>query len=190
MGETGPGEMVMPNELNQLVESIERARTALLDSVSGLDDAQAAFRPAEGAWSVAEILEHLYLAELGGIAKVWAALESVRAGNSWQEALPNRGKTIAEVVAATWKPKEVAPPIATPHFGGPLAVWVSSLRSLRAVLHDLAVELEGRKLDEIVFPHFLSGPLDARQRLEFLRFHMDRHRAQIERVRASAPFPG
>jgi len=29
-------------------------------------------------------------------------------------------------------------------------------------------------------PHLCSGPLDARQRLEFLHFHLDRHRAQID----------
>ena len=99
--------------------------------------------------------------------RIWTALENVRAGNPWRETLPNQGKTIEEVVASTWKPKEVAPANATPYIGGPLAVWVSSLRSLGAVVHDLAVELEGVKLDELVFPHFLCGPLDARQRLEF-----------------------
>jgi len=51
------------------------------------------------------------------------------------------------------------------------------------VLAALAVELDGKHLDSIVFPHFLCGPLDARQRLEFLRFHMDRHLAQIQAVR-------
>jgi hypothetical protein len=40
-----------------------------------------------------------------------------------------------------------------------------------------------------VYPHFLSGPLDARQRLEFLRFHIERHTAQVWRVRSSHGFP-
>ena len=35
----------------------------------------------------------------------------------------------------------------------------------------------------------ISGPLDVRQRLEFLRFHLDRHRAQIEQVNAHLDFP-
>lgn len=34
----------------------------------------------------------------------------------------------------------------------------------------------------VIAPHVISGPLDARQRLEFIRFHMDLHRRQIEAV--------
>lgn len=92
-------------------------------------------------------------------------------------------------MAGTWQPKEVAPGIATPHIGGPLEAWISSLRSLRAVLTDLATELEGLDLEAIVFPHYLSGPLDGRQRLEFLRFHMERHLEQIRRLQSHSAFP-
>jgi hypothetical protein len=60
---------------------------------------------------------------------------------------------------------------------------------LRAVLADLAVQLQEVDLESIVFPHYLSGPLDARQRLEFLRFHMERHLSQIENVKAHPQFP-
>jgi hypothetical protein len=71
----------------------------------------------------------------------------------------------------------------------PLAAWVSSQRSLTHLLRDLATELEGHSLDAMVFPHFLSGPLDARQRLEFLRFHIERHSEQVRRVRSLPSFP-
>jgi hypothetical protein len=66
----------------------------------------------------------------------------------------------------------------------------AALRTLRPLLSDLAAQLEGQKLDDIVFPHALSGPLDARQRLQFLRFHIDRHLGQLQRVRASVPSTG
>ncbi len=36
--------------------------------------------------------------------------------------------------------------------------------------------LQGLDPSLVIFPHFLSGPLVARQRLEFLRFQLDRHR--------------
>jgi hypothetical protein len=172
-----------------LIQSVEKSRAALLNSVAGLSEAQATFRPAEGQWSVIEILEHLYLAEVSGVTKIWAALDGLRAGRVWTEGLPNRGKSIEDVVASTWKPKEVAPPIATPHIGGPLEFWVSATRSLPGILSDLGGQLEGMNLEEVVFPHYLSGPLDARQRLEFLRFHIERHADQIRRVRISAGFP-
>jgi hypothetical protein len=176
-------------EVATVIQSVERSRAALLNSVAGLSEAQATFRPAEGQWSVLEILEHLYLAEVSGVTKIWVALDGLRAGRVWAEALPNRGKRIEDIVATTWKPREVAPPIATPHIGGPLEFWVSATRSLSGILEDLGARLEGVNLEEVVFPHYLSGPLDGRQRLEFLRFHIDRHLDQIGRVRTSAGFP-
>lgn len=179
----------MQTDVSRLVNSVEQARRALLDSVSDLDEAQAAFKPTAVEWSATEVIEHLYLAEISGLTKIWAALNDARSGHVWTEDLPNRGKSIEEVINATWKPKETAPPIATPHIGGPLAAWVSALRSLTGPLRDLSTQLKDEELERIVFPHFLSGPLDARQRLEFLRFHIERHASQVRRIRASPGFP-
>ena len=179
----------MSNEVIDLVASVEKARASVLESVRDLTEVQGGFKPSENEWSVAEVMEHLYLAELAGITKVWSALEAVRAGRAWADALPNKGKKIDQVVSETWKPKEVAPQIATPFMGGPLRSWCSAFGSLTKVLADLAVELEAEKLDEVIFPHVLSGPLDARQRLDFLRFHMERHLGQIERIRKEPDFP-
>ena len=179
----------MHTAVRQLVDSVERARNALIASVSDLDDAQGAFKPSALEWSVTEVLEHLYLAEISGITKIWAALNDARAGRSWAEIRPNQGKSIEAIIDATWKPKETAPPVATPHIGGPVAAWVSALRSLAGPLRDLSVQLRDDELERVVFPHFLSGPLDARQRLEFLRFHIERHALQVQRIRTSPGFP-
>lgn len=179
----------MKNDPQQLAAAVERAREGLLRAVVDLNETQGAYKPATEDWAIVEILEHLYLAELGGITKIWTALNAVRDGRQWAGDLPNRGKSIEDVVAATWKPKEVAPAAATPHFGGPLAAWVLALRSLTPLLRALTAELDGQPLEAIVYPHVLSGPLDARQRLEFLRFHIERHTAQAWRVRSSPGFP-
>ena len=179
----------MSREVSDLVTSVEKARASVIAYVEALSEAQGAFKPSEKEWSIAEVMEHLYLAELAGITKVWSALAAARAGKPWTGDLPNKGKSIERVVSETWKPEEVAPKVATPFMGGPLRSWCSALGSLSQVLADLAAELEGQKLDEIIFPHVLSGPLDARQRLDFLRFHLERHRAQIERIRKNPSFP-
>lgn len=175
--------------LHELVGSVERARIALIDTVANLRPDQATFKPSAGEWSIVENIEHLYLAEISGLTKIWAAAQQARAGVAWADARPNHGKSIEDVVATTWKPKELAPGIATPHIGGPLEAWISSLRSLRSVLADLATELDGLDLEAIVYPHYLSGPLDGRQRLEFLRFHMERHLDQIRRLQSHPAFP-
>jgi hypothetical protein len=185
---TAPARVFM-TEVGALIEAVESSRRTLIDRIAGLTEAQAGFRPADGQWNVLEIVEHLYLAELSGVSKIWAALEGVRGGREWPEARPNASKPIEDIVAATWKPKEVAPPIATPHIFGPLSFWVASTRSLTPILAKLGSELEAVSLEAVVFPHYLCGPLDGRQRLEFLRYHIDRHLSQIDGVRTSPDYP-
>jgi hypothetical protein len=57
------------------------------------------------------------------------------------------------------------------------------------LLEALGRFLQGMDLTTIVYPHTVSGPLDAGQRIEFLRFHMDRHRGQMERILNRPDFP-
>lgn len=159
-------------------------------AVSGLTPAQAAFRPAPGEWSILENLEHIVLAEYSGVSKIWAAIEGVRTGAPlFTGEHTNKGLSIEEIVSRTWKPKETAPPIATPHVGGTLRYWVEFLRACQPLLEKTEAELEGLDPEAVVFPHFLCGPLDARQRFDFLRFHTDRHTEQIERIKAAPGFP-
>lgn len=167
------------SEVSDLVATVEDARKRVLHTVSGLSQLQATWKGDPGEWSVAENLEHLVLAEHSGVEKIYRALALPSAPI---ESNPNRGLPIETIIDRTWKPRELAPPIATPHGGGTLAYWVACFESCAHVLQALAKELEGKDLESIVFPHFLCGPLDARQRLEFLRFHMDRHREQIKSV--------
>ena len=173
------------------ITEVARARRRLLATVENLTAAQAAFKPAPEEWSVLENIEHLVLAEVSGVSKIWQAADSFREGVPvFTGEHTNRGLSIDEVVARTWKPKEIAPPIATPHIGGPLQYWITYTESCQAVLDRLGTALDGLDLEQVIFPHFLSGPLDARQRLEFLRFHLDRHRSQILRLFDHASFPG
>jgi hypothetical protein len=175
----------------QLIAEVAEARRNLLATVGNLTPRQAAFKPAPDEWSALENVEHLVLAEFSGVSKIWQAADSFREGAPvFTGEHTNHGLSINEVVARTWKPKEIAPPIATPHIGGPLGYWISSCESCQAVLEQLGKALEGLDLEKVIFPHFLSGPLDARQRLEFLRFHLDRHRAQVLRLFDQESFPG
>jgi hypothetical protein len=172
-----------------LIEAVELSRDGVVAAVAGLGDAQSLFSPGPGEWSIAEILEHLYLAEMSGISMLWAAASAFRSGSRWTEDRPHRGKHIEEIIGQTWRPREQAPPIAVPHFGGPSRFWRSALCSLKPVLGDLVRALDGLPLDEIIVRHSISGPMDARQRIEFLRFHLERHLLQIHRVVSSSGFP-
>jgi hypothetical protein len=50
--------------------------------------------------------------------------------------------------------------------------------------------LDGLDLATVIYPHVVRGPLvDARQGLEFLRWHLDYHCQQIEALKAAPGFP-
>jgi hypothetical protein len=91
---------------------------------------------------------------------------------------PHRNLTIEEIIQRTWQAKEKAPEGAGPRQGGPLSFWRQSLQGLQHILEAFGAEIRPEELRLQAFPHPISGALDFHQRLEFLRFHIDRHRAQ------------
>ena len=170
--------------VRSLVAEVEVARQRTLAAVAGLSTEQGAFKPAPSEWSIGECLEHLFLAEHGGVSGLWKAIEGVRAQRPvWSGEPVHHGLSIEEIVRRTWGPNQQAPDNAAPRTGGPVVYWATCLESCRPVLARLAHELETLDLESVVYPHVVSGPLDARQRLEFLRFHLDLHCAQIEGVK-------
>ena len=173
-----------------LVADVERARTEYLDRVRGLSVGQGEFKPSPDEWSAAEITEHLVYAEEGGILLMWMAADGIRRGRpEWSGAPPHRGLSIESVIEKTWQPKERVPLAAAPEGDSPIGYWATRLECLRPLLERLGRELEGLDLETVIYPHPISGPLDARQRFEFLRFHLDRHRGQVERVLRATDFP-
>lgn len=173
-----------------LMQDVERARREYLTLIGELTAAQGAWKPSESVWSVADNTEHLFRAEQAGICMIWEAAEGVRDGSRvWKDACPHAGKTIEQIVTETWEPRAQAPEAARPQWGGPISYWRAALRSNAVMLGALAPQLAGLDMAAIVHPHPISGPLDATQRLEFLRFHIDRHCDQVKRLLATPGFP-
>ena len=174
--------------LLELVARAEESRCRVLAAAAGLPAEQETWQPTPDDWSVQAIVEHLVLAEQSGVRFVWRAAEGVRSSRTaWQGEPVHRGLSIETVIARTWRFKEEAPPNARPQQAAPLAYWCAALAAGQPVLEALRLALQGLDLETVIFPHFISGPLDARQRLEFLRWHMDHHREQLEAVRAAMP---
>ena len=121
---------------------------------------------------------------------MWKALESTKNGTSLGKGgHVNADLSIEEVVNRTWKKKEGVPEVAAPKWGGPRPFWIASLKACSDPLSALGKELAGHDLASIIYPHPISGPLNVDQRLQFLRFHLDRHRGQIERIKSDSKFP-
>ena len=175
----------MPKDISALVADAFAARERFIALIGPVDHEQASFRPDAGAWSITDNAEHLTLAERTGTVGMWKALDGIRRGAPiWEGSPVHRGRHIEEIIELTWQEREQVPPVAAPSWGGPLSYWIAALRSGQLPLEALARELEvaqgdGVDLATVICPHPISGPLDVWQRLEFLRFHIDRHTEQV-----------
>lgn len=175
----------MTTEIDDLIADVAAARRRVMEDVAGVTEEQATWQPATGQWSVAQVVEHLVLAEHAGVFSIWQAAVALQRGEPlWRGEPVHRGKSIEQNIAETWREREEAPPEATPRKNGPLAYWVASLAAREPVVTALGRVLAPFDLEAVIAPHFLSGPLDARQRLEFLCWHMDHHRRQIADIMA------
>lgn len=176
--------------LSELIQQVAVARKEFIKSATGLTYEQASFKSSDNEWSIVDNVEHLVWAEQGGINGMWKVLDAFRNNKpAWKGELIHQGLSIEEIVDKTWQAKEKAPEIAKPKWGGSIDFWIISLNNCQYLLEALAQELAGVDLEKVIHPHPISGPLNVIQRLQFLRFHLDRHRHQIENIKAHTDFP-
>ena len=163
-----------------LIESISQARAEYLSEINSLSPRQISHKPSDEVWNAIEITEHLYWAEQNGLVAIYKTIQAKEVGKSvWEGEPVNKGLPIEVIIERTWQIKETVPASAAPRVGGPIDLWTNYLKSLDVPLHGLATKLTDEDLDIMTFPHPISGPFDIRQRLEFLRFHINRHRGQV-----------
>ncbi len=167
-------------QVQSLIDSISEARAAYLSEINSLNPYQISYKASDEIWNTIEITEHLYWAEQNGLVAIYKTIEAKEQGKSvWEGEHLNHGLPIEAIIDRTWKPKEIVPASAAPRVGGPIDLWANYLQSLDLPLKALANKLTDDDLNIMTFPHPISGPFDIRQRLEFLRFHINRHRGQV-----------
>lgn len=168
---------------DQVLNQIAQSRQQYILALANVDEPLAQWKPNPDSWSAVDITEHLFWAEQGGILGMWKTLLGIRQGTiSYEQSSPNDGLPIEEIIRLTWKEKEIVPPVAAPRMGGPLSFWLSALAGLQPTLETFGQLLNETDLEKKAHPHPISGSMTFGQRLNFLRFHIDRHRLQAERL--------
>lgn len=162
-----------------LVEDVERARSALLDLLTRIEPDELAVPIGEGRWSPTQYVEHLVRAEE---VTVWRMVKAVEDARRRDEVLvsPTPRATIEEIAERTWGDRVEAPPLAVPQLGEPGSYWMARMRRNASLVREFAELVREQELDSLAYPHPISGPFTMRQGLEFIRFHIDRHRGQLE----------
>jgi len=168
------------NTIYNSLNKIKASRSQIIELANNISPVQGSIKIEPDMWNIQEVIEHLVLAEKGGFNLIYTAAEKFRIGEPvWTGKSENEGLSIEEIIMNTWKPKEKAPESATPKGKWSLGVWLSHFQNCDDLLKNLNVIVEDLPLNKVIYPHFLCGPLDIIQRLEFIRFHIDRHQSQI-----------
>ena len=169
--------------VQKLIQDVSIARTFFLDNITNVSEVMARFKPDPEVWNIIEITEHLFWAEQGAIVGMWKTLHALRECSMERNyESVHKNMPIEQVIDMTWQPKEKVPSVAAPRLGGPLCFWKVSLYSLQEVLNTFGQDLKEDELRLQAHPHPISGALDFQQRIEFLQFHINRHKDQVSQL--------
>lgn len=171
---------MLPKKLQELWEGMEAHRRITLGMVSGLSDAAFCHRE-EGEWSIAEILEHLVLAETG-TSKVIRKVLKENAGKL--PAYPDDDTVlVVRETGRTREPMTEAPEAARP--GGALGkeeILRLAAQAREATRTSLEM-LSGADPRSAVFPHPFFGSMNLYEwPHRIIRDHERQHHPQIERI--------
>lgn len=157
-----------------------------LDSVAGLSDAQLNFKPAPGRWSIAEIAEHVALAEQSIFQATERALKSPA-----REKMAHPGemdeKTLTPISDRFVKAKAPESFVLHNKFKS-TAEAVVAFKPLRDA-HIMYLSETQDPLREHFFKNPVMGDVDAFQWILFMSAQTERHVAQILEVKASPGLP-
>jgi len=165
---------------------LEKTRQGVVDATKGLSPAQWNFKPAPDRWSVAEVTEHIALAE--DFMRGMVTGKVMKAGPRKQPA----DLAVLDEMVITKVPdrsnKRQAPDALRPanHFGSPQGS-VDHFLSSRTTTEEFLKSHDD--LREHVEFSPLGKDLDAYEWILFIAAHSERHTKQILEVKADTNFP-
>lgn len=169
------------------VAALSSARADLLAEVSALGPVQVRFAPGPGRWSIAQVVEHLVLAE----ELVLRGLVSPRTvADRGSAAVATVRYALVKAVLGSRLVKVRAPsrallPEGVASLDALERRWLEAGAGIGAFLSDLPPGRRGERL----FRHPVAGWLSLAQMLDFLAFHVRHHHRQVRSIRREAGFP-
>ncbi|MBL0940075.1 MAG: DinB family protein [Gemmatimonadaceae bacterium] len=165
--------------IGALADAQDEMSAALASVPAHLVNAQ----PSPGAWSVAQIVDHLAIVE-DGSGRVVSKL--IKMSGDVQEANTDPiGPTITRF--QMWNPalRIEAPDMVVPSATADFAQATERQATARQRLIATLMEASGRAIGEHTFPHQVFGPLNGYQWALFIAEHQRRHLLQISTTLAA-----
>lgn len=164
------------------LDGLERRRDALLRDLASLPPSALVHRPAPGAWTLAEVAQHLMLVERNVTRILAARADKAPLRRGPTDALR---RLVMRVVLGRIRfraPVEVIVPAPDVPFAQVREEWDNVRAGLRATLEGVT----STRLDQPIFRHPLAGVMTVPQTLDFLTRHHDHHLRQVRRLREAA----
>ena len=171
------------NTVGDIYAANDDIRRRIVARVERIAEEQRSFRPAEGAWSVAEIVEHLSITEGNMVRLVSKLLGKIESEADESSVAPQSMSpfSLDDYVEQISTVKLEAPEAIRP-VGVPLGDSLARLAETRATLNALRSRVEACDGTRAHYPHPFFGPLDLYQWLAFIGMHEQRHFNQMERL--------
>ena len=162
--------------MNRSLRRLDEVHQKLLDTVQPLDTELFRKRPSDSEWSIAEILQHLYLVEERVIKDLTRAIAAEPDRVSFlKRFLPT--SIVALRIRKFQAPKAVNP-VDVPEKDAVLANYNGARQSLKDLCHSQS----GERFRTLVFNHPFLGRIDGAATVDFVGYHEQRHLKQIREV--------
>jgi len=170
------------------LQQFQTTRDNFLKSIAGLSQKQWTFKPAPDRWSVAEVSEHIAVAESTLLGLVQKRIMQSPAAPEKRELVKGKDQIILERMPDR-SHKAQAPEILRP-----TGRWASEAELTKAFEDSRRATMDyirttNDDLRDHFFDHQVFGTLDGYQWLLLISAHSARHTEQIEEVKADPNFP-
>jgi uncharacterized damage-inducible protein DinB len=177
-----------PEEREAALRSLEATRDAFLQSIAGLSEKQWRFKPGPDRWSVAEVSEHIAVAESAILGMVQGKIMTSPADPSKRAEVAGKDETILKMVPDRSHKAQA------PEFLKPTNRWATREETTKAFEDSRKATMDyvrttNDDLRDHFGPHPMLGPMDAYQWILLISAHSERHTRQIEEVKADPNFP-
>jgi len=175
-------------ERDAALKSLQATHDAFLQSIAGLSDKQWRFKPAPDRWSVAEVSEHIAVAESAIFSMVQSKIMTSPATPEKRAEVAGKDEIVLEKVPDRSHKAQA------PEFLKPTNRWATQADVIKAFEDSRRATMDyirttNDDLRDHFFPHPLLGQMDAYQWILLISAHSERHTKQIEEVKADPNFP-
>ncbi|MBC7798538.1 MAG: DinB family protein [Pyrinomonadaceae bacterium] len=176
-------------EREQAVQYLKETKQKFLNSINGLTAEQWNFKPAPERWSIAEVAEHIGIAEQTILGMVQTKIVKSPGSPEMRAEAKGKDEIILKIIPNRAAGKAQAPEILKPV--GKWKTQESLIKDFNVNRTNTVTYVSNTKdaLRDHFAPHPVFKTLDAYQWLLFLAAHSERHTAQIIEVKNDPNFP-